>query len=57
MTGPEGPATETEATVMHPVTRVLTAVIIGGLLLLSALQPRAADSVDGASATVAEANG
>ncbi|HKJ77081.1 MAG TPA: hypothetical protein VKA64_07750 [Gammaproteobacteria bacterium] len=42
---------------MHPVTRVLTAVIIGGLLLLSALQPRAADSVDGASATVAEANG
>lgn len=38
---------------MHPVTRLLTAVIIGGLLLLSALQPRAADSV-GTPSAVAE---
>lgn len=41
---------------MHPVTRVLTAIIIGGLLLLSALQPRAADTSHD-HATVAEANG
>ena len=41
---------------MHPVTRVLTAVIIGGLLLLSALQPRAADTAHG-TPTVAEVNG
>lgn len=30
---------------MHPLTRILTVLIVGGLLLLSALQPRAGHAV------------